>query len=68
MYLLAWTTTPWTLPGNVALAVGDDIDYVALNAGSEIYIVSDQFHTKTPSLNIPMQVFQGDKLLTIKGK
>jgi isoleucyl-tRNA synthetase len=27
-YLLAWTTTPWTLPGNVALAVGRDIEYV----------------------------------------
>ncbi len=26
-YLLAWTTTPWTLPGNVALAVGPDIEY-----------------------------------------
>lgn len=26
-YLLAWTTTPWTLPGNVALAVGKDIKY-----------------------------------------
>jgi isoleucyl-tRNA synthetase len=27
-YVLAWTTTPWTLPGNVALAVGRDLDYV----------------------------------------
>lgn len=27
-YILAWTTTPWTLPGNVALAVGGDIDYI----------------------------------------
>ena len=27
-YFLAWTTTPWTLPGNVALAVGPDIQYV----------------------------------------
>jgi isoleucyl-tRNA synthetase len=27
-YVLAWTTTPWTLPGNVALAVGDSISYV----------------------------------------
>lgn len=27
VYLLAWTTTPWTLPGNVALAVGSDIAY-----------------------------------------
>jgi len=26
-YILSWTTTPWTLPGNVALAVGEDIDY-----------------------------------------
>ncbi|OGG39972.1 hypothetical protein A2116_01740 [Candidatus Jorgensenbacteria bacterium GWA1_49_17] len=26
-YILAWTTTPWTLPGNVALAVGKDISY-----------------------------------------
>ncbi|MBC8098518.1 MAG: isoleucine--tRNA ligase [Armatimonadetes bacterium] len=28
VYFLAWTTTPWTLPGNVALAIGADIDYV----------------------------------------
>jgi isoleucyl-tRNA synthetase len=37
--LLVWTTTPWTLPGNVAIAVGKDIDYVtvehALNNGIE---------------------------------
>lgn len=26
-YLLAWTTTPWTLPGNVALAVGEEVEY-----------------------------------------
>lgn len=26
-YILSWTTTPWTLPGNVALAVGEDIKY-----------------------------------------
>lgn len=28
VYFLAWTTTPWTLPSNTALAVGKDIDYV----------------------------------------
>jgi len=28
VYILAWTTTPWTLPSNTALAVGKDIDYV----------------------------------------
>ena len=30
IYFLAWTTTPWTLPSNTALAVGKDIDYVFL--------------------------------------
>jgi isoleucyl-tRNA synthetase len=29
-YLLAWTTTPWTLPGNLALAVGNKINYVKI--------------------------------------
>jgi isoleucyl-tRNA synthetase len=28
VYFLVWTTTPWTLPANVALAVGEDIDYL----------------------------------------
>ncbi len=32
--LLAWTTTPWTLPANVALAVGPDIEYVKVRLGA----------------------------------
>ncbi|HTE48371.1 MAG TPA: class I tRNA ligase family protein [Candidatus Paceibacterota bacterium] len=34
-YFLAWTTTPWTLPGNLALAVGKDIDYVEIKVVKE---------------------------------
>lgn len=34
-FVLAWTTTPWTLPGNVALAVGEDIDYVKIKDAME---------------------------------
>ena len=30
LYLLVWTTTPWTLPENLAMCVGADIDYVAV--------------------------------------
>ena len=37
-YLLAWTTTPWTLPGNTALAVDDAADYVVAAVNDE-YIV-----------------------------
>src|SRR6202171_4350137 len=33
--ILAWTTTPWTLPGNVALAVDNDIDYIKVRDGQE---------------------------------
>ena len=39
-YFLAWTTTPWTLPGNVGLAVGKDVDYVEAKVGDEIYVVA----------------------------
>jgi len=39
-YFLAWTTTPWTLPGNVALAVGEDIDYVEAKVGNEILVLA----------------------------
>jgi isoleucyl-tRNA synthetase len=41
-YLLAWTTTPWTLPGNVALAVGEKIKYVLVNSGGENYILAKE--------------------------
>ena len=42
-YLLAWTTTPWTLPGNVALAVGADIDYVRVRdvSGDVLTLAAD---------------------------
>jgi len=39
-YFLAWTTTPWTLVGNVALAVGRKINYVRVKVGEEKYILA----------------------------
>ena len=41
-YILAWTTTPWTLPGNVALAVGANVDYVKIKIGAEIFILAKE--------------------------
>ncbi len=41
-YVLAWTTTPWTLIGNVALAVGKDIEYVKVKAAENIFIVAQE--------------------------
>ncbi len=40
-FFLGWTTTPWTLPGNVALAVGAEISYVRVRAGEENYILAE---------------------------
>jgi len=39
-FILAWTTTPWTLPGNVALAVGKDILYAMVEQMGERYILA----------------------------
>ncbi len=39
-WLLAWTTTPWTLPSNLAAAVGADISYVVLEQDGERYILA----------------------------
>ncbi len=43
-YILAWTTTPWTLPGNVALAVGNKIDYVKIKLpdGDKIILAKEK--------------------------
>jgi len=38
-YFLAWTTTPWTLPGNVALAVHPNLEYVKVKDKESIYIL-----------------------------
>ncbi|MGB0209089.1 MAG: isoleucine--tRNA ligase [Ilumatobacteraceae bacterium] len=38
--ILAWTTTPWTLPSNLALAVGPDIEYSVVALEGERYIVA----------------------------
>ncbi|MCL2569473.1 MAG: isoleucine--tRNA ligase [Oscillospiraceae bacterium] len=39
-YILAWTTTPWTLPSNLALCVGPEIIYVKVRVGDESYYLA----------------------------
>ena len=40
-YILAWTTTPWTLPSNVALCVNPNETYVKIKCGEETYILAE---------------------------
>ena len=50
-YFLAWTTTPWTLPGNVALAVGEELDYVRVrDAGGDVLYLAE---TLAPTVLAP---------------
>jgi isoleucyl-tRNA synthetase len=51
IYLLAWTTTPWTLPANVALAIGKSIKYkkVRDKKSNEVYILAEKLIEKVLS-------------------
>jgi isoleucyl-tRNA synthetase len=40
--MLVWTTTPWTLPSNLGIAVGEEIDYVLFRDGDTHYIIAEE--------------------------
>jgi len=41
-YILVWTTTPWTLPANLAIALHPDVDYVFAKVGNETWILAEK--------------------------
>ncbi|MBO5762944.1 MAG: class I tRNA ligase family protein, partial [Lentisphaeria bacterium] len=53
-WFLAWTTTPWTLPSNLALAVGPEIDYVKVKDGEECFYLAEArlsaYYKETPEI------------------
>ncbi len=66
-YLLVWTTTPWTLPGNVGLAVKEDAEYAQFHFGHETnakYIVAkDRLPHLVTTQHTIDETFKGKKLL-----
>jgi isoleucyl-tRNA synthetase len=42
VFVLIWTTTPWTLPANLGIAVHPDFEYAAFEHGDEVYIVASE--------------------------
>lgn len=60
--ILVWTTTPWTLPSNMMLAVGADIDYVVMNENGQNYILA-----KTLLGKYKKQLENATEVKTIKG-
>ncbi len=68
-YILAWTTTPWTLPSNVALAVGRDIGYVKVRDSDKFYILAESLlprYYKDVSKVTIEEHFNGEKLAGLK--
>ena len=63
-YFLAWTTTPWTLPGNTALAVHSELEYVKIKKDKSIYILLKE---KADIINGEIiEKFKGKKLEGLK--
>jgi isoleucyl-tRNA synthetase len=60
--ILAWTTTPWTLPSNLALAVGPEIDYAIVDLDGSRYVIADALRS-----NYDAELGAATVVETIKG-
>lgn len=71
VYLLAWTTTPWTLAGNMALAVNPEMEYAAYDAGDgRIFVVlkskAEALQAKFEQKWQELAVFDGEELVGLE--
>ncbi len=63
-HLLVWTTTPWTLPGNVAVALAPDVIYVRARVAGETLIVAEPLLEKVLGEGVPVtDRFPGSELV-----
>jgi len=67
VYLVIWTTTPWTIPANLAIAVHPDERYAAVDVGNAVYIVAERLAAiNMEAFGIPsykiVAVFNGSEL------
>jgi isoleucyl-tRNA synthetase len=76
LYFLAWTTTPWTLPSNTALAVGDEIMYCKVQSfnpytGKPLTVILARdlipVYFDQKSIDLPLEAYEtGDKIIPFK--
>jgi isoleucyl-tRNA synthetase len=59
VYIIIWTTTPWTLPANLALAVHPELEYSAVQSDGDVLIMASELREQLAS--------EGKVLLTVKG-
>lgn len=66
-YILAWTTTPWTLPSNTALTINKAYTYVEVKVGEEIYILAKDLLKVLGDVEYEiLEEFKGDKILGLE--
>ncbi len=64
--LLVWTTTPWTIPGNVAVAVNPELDYVQIKSGHDQFILAKKMANKIiPNATI-IKELKGKEILDLE--
>ncbi len=64
--LLAWTTTPWTLPGNTALAVNNDLEYIEVKVGDDQFVLAKALAEKVLQ-DEKHQLLEYQVIRTLKG-
>jgi isoleucyl-tRNA synthetase len=64
--LLVWTTTPWTLPVNVAVAVHPELDYAECEAAGTVYYVAAGLARRYPALGAARRVVKGAELVGLR--
>ena len=66
-YILAWTTTPWTLPSNLALCINKAYDYIEAKVGDEILVLAKELAPKVLGEDYEVvKEFKGTELLGTK--
>ena len=73
LFIVIWTTTPWTIPDNMGVAVHPDFDYVLVEAGGEYFILAEglleecagKFGWDSP---VTLATFKGAELENLKAK
>jgi isoleucyl-tRNA synthetase len=73
VFVVIWTTTPWTLPANLGISVHPDFDYSAVESGDEVYIVASELaksFAETCGLGETKELarFKGSKLDRLEAK
>ncbi|MDE6617731.1 MAG: isoleucine--tRNA ligase [Clostridiales bacterium] len=63
--LLAWTTTPWTLPSNVALCVNAEFDYVLIEADGQKYVLAKELADKHFENYTVLKTVKGSELVGV---